>query len=294
MAALTRPAAGSGPGPSRPRAPARRAAPAPKATLTLPLSPRRLRGLALQGALALIAAALVASVLAARLPQRAADAAITATAAAGFEVRSVEVTGLRHQSRAAILDAALSGGSSATLALDLADIRARIEALPWTAHASVARRLPGRLEIAVTERVPAAIWQHRGRLQLVDRTGRVLTPADLRGFASLPLVVGPDAHLEHPSLAALLETRPALAAKVDAAVWIGRRRWDLRMKTGETLALPEGYGAADAALKRFARLDAEKPLLGQGYLRFDLRLPGKMVVRLAEQPALPDPKGTAI
>src|SRR5256885_13402084 len=62
------------------------------------------------------------------------------------------------------------------------------------------------------------------------------------------------------------------------------RRWDLNFQSGETAALPEGEEAAKAALTKFARLDKESGLLGRGIVRFDLRVPGKMIVRLPRAP----------
>jgi cell division protein FtsQ len=73
---------------------------------------------------------------------------------------------------------------------------------------------------------------------------------------------------------------------MEAALWVGKRRWDLRMKSGETISLPEGP-AAEAALMRFADMNRQTPLLGRGFVRFDLRLPDKMVVRVGGEPGQP-------
>ncbi|MGI4877840.1 MAG: hypothetical protein ACRYG4_10195, partial [Janthinobacterium lividum] len=55
--------------------------------------------------------------------------------------------------------------------------------------------------------------------------------------------------------------------------------WDLRFKSGETLALPEG-ALAPAALAKFDALDRKTGMLGKGYVWFDLRQPGQMTVRV--------------
>jgi cell division protein FtsQ len=52
-------------------------------------------------------------------------------------------------------------------------------------------------------------------------------------------------------------------------------------------ALPEGEEAAKAALTKFVRLDKQTGLLGRGIVRFDLRVPGKMIVRLPRAPGEP-------
>ena len=75
-----------------------------------------------------------------------------------------------------------------------------------------------------------------------------------------------------------------LKPQLASATWIGRRRWDLAFQTGETVALPEGEGAARLALTKFAKVDRSSGLLGRGLVRFDLRVPGKMVVRLPRAP----------
>jgi cell division protein FtsQ len=68
------------------------------------------------------------------------------------------------------------------------------------------------------------------------------------------------------------------------ATWVGTRRWDVRFQSGETLALPEGDAAAKAAYAKFDRMDQAARLLGQGFVHFDMRIPGKFVVRVSKEP----------
>jgi len=77
---------------------------------------------------------------------------------------------------------------------------------------------------------------------------------------------------------------PTLQPQLASATWVGRRRWDLSFQSGETIALPEGEQPARAALVKFAKLDRSNGLLGRGVVRFDLRIPGKMIVRLPRAP----------
>jgi cell division protein FtsQ len=80
---------------------------------------------------------------------------------------------------------------------------------------------------------------------------------------------------------------PTLKPQLASATWVGGRRWDLNFQSGETVALPEGDEAAKAALMKFARLDKQAGLLGRKIVRFDLRVPGKMIVRLPRAPGEP-------
>lgn len=230
------------------------------------------------GAGVILAAALLL-MIALGLPQRAWAGFVAWTAANGWEVRHVELTGAREQDRLAIYGAVLNGPTNAMLATDLDDVRARLAALPWVADASVQRRLPDTLVIEVIERKPVALWQHRRRLAAIDITGRPLTDKRLERWNDLPLLVGPGANAHVKDALELLAVTP-LGSEVDAAVFVGNRRWDLKFKTGETLALPDQPAQARAALTRFASLDGKGPerLLGGHFTRFDLRLPGRMIV----------------
>ena len=55
----------------------------------------------------------------------------------------------------------------------------------------------------------------------------------------------------------------------------------------EILSLPEGESEAKAALARFAHMDGANRLLGRGILRFDMRDPTKMVMRMPEGRTVP-------
>ena len=103
----------------------------------------------------------------------------------------------------------------------------------------------------------------------------------------LPLLIGPGANGEEEQLTNLMVAVPSLKPQLASATWVGGRRWDLNFQSGEIVALPEGEEAAKAALMKFARFDKESGLLGRGIVRFDLRVPSKMIVRLPRSPGEP-------
>jgi cell division protein FtsQ len=211
------------------------------------------------------------------------SASADATARAGFAITKIDIQGLKNTPRLAI-HAALGARDGALLFTDLADIRAKVEQIPWVAHANVVRKLPDRLEINIVERRPFAIWQHHGRLAVIDERGRELTGQGIERFAQLPLVVGDGASLNAKAVFADISLVPGIAHRVDSVMWIGNRRWDVRFKSGETLMLPEGRAAQQSALKAFAELQNGFQLLGRGQARFDMRLGDRMfVARVANE-----------
>jgi cell division protein FtsQ len=199
---------------------------------------------------------------------------------AGFQVAKIEVLGLERMDEAPVSNIAVRYVDRSMLSVDLEKLRAEVMTLGWVKEARVSRRLPDTLVVDVVERQPAAVWQHDGRLSLVDASGAELGGVSADSIPDLPLVVGPDANRQTQALAKLMDAAPALKPTLAGATWVGNRRWDLRFQSGEQLLLPEGEAEAAAALVNFARMDGVDRLLGRGVLRFDMRDPSRFVLRL--------------
>jgi cell division protein FtsQ len=239
-------------------------------------------------ALAIIGVALVAL----DIPNKAALAAGEAVGDAGFRVKSIDVRGIKRMDPRPVYELAADQKTTAMPLVDVTGIRQRLLEYGWVKDARVSRRFPDTLVIDIVEREPAALWQDEDRLTLIDAEGVVLDRVPVAQMPDLPLLIGKGANEHAVALAALLEKAPALKPQLVSATWVSERRWDLSFQSGETVALPEGGRAAEIALTRFAKEDKAAGLLGRGYLRFDLRIPGKMTVRLPQPPGesqVPEP-----
>jgi cell division protein FtsQ len=244
----------------------------------------RLAGIAFALFLALIAAVVLVAL---DVPARAMTGLGEAIGRAGFTVKRVDVVGIRHMDSAPVYRIALDQQSMAMPLVDVSDIRARLLRFGWVKDARVSRRFPDTLVVDIVERTPAALWQSNGQLALIDSDGTVIDRVPVDKMPDLPLLIGPGANVRERDLNALLQAAPTLKPQLVSATWVGGRRWDLAFQTGETVALPEGQQEARRALSRFADLDKSTGLLGRGLVRFDLRLPDKMIVRLPHD--LPPP-----
>ena len=238
-----------------------------------------------------------AAVIALDLPAKAALSAGEAVGSAGFRVDGYQIVGLRHMDRklvdAVVIDelrrAAAPEGLTkpAQPLVDVSRIRERLLAFGWVKDARVSRRLPDTLVIDIVERTPSALWQDKQQLALIDGEGVVLDRVPVDRMPDLPLVIGAGANSKAGQLNTIMASAPTMQAQLASATWVGGRRWDLSFQSGETVALPEGEGPAKDALARFAKMDRSAGLLGHGLVRFDLRLPGKMIVRLPRSPGEP-------
>lgn len=231
------------------------------------------------------------------IPAKAERAAGTAIGRAGFTVSGYQIVGLDRMDRSlvdrvvtdelkrAADDAAAAKAPQALV--DVAAIRGRLLQFGWVKDARVSRRLPDTLVIDIVERTPSALWQNQGQLALIDDEGVVLDRVPIDKMPDLPLLIGPGANRRAQQLDRLMAAVPTLRPQLASATWVGGRRWDLNFQSGETVALPEGQSDAQTALTKFARLDKSTGLLGRGIVRFDLRVPGKMIVRLPRAPGEP-------
>ncbi|NNC72083.1 MAG: FtsQ-type POTRA domain-containing protein [Sphingomonadaceae bacterium] len=245
------------------------------------------------GVLGLVGLAVLAGAFMLRVPQMVGWQVGEGFGKLGFTVERVEILGIDQMERLPVYAVALDQRSMAMPNVDLDEIRERVEAFSWVGEARVSRRLPDTLVIAITERQPVAIWQHDRQLYLVDVDGEVLQQVPLDAMPDLPLIIGPSANHQVANFEGLMDRAPSLLPMLEGATWVGNRRWDLRFQSGETLALPEGEEDAARALIRFARMDGVTGLLGEGFRRFDMRVPDRFVVRVSrEAEAVADESGS--
>ncbi|WP_128927308.1 cell division protein FtsQ/DivIB [Bradyrhizobium guangxiense] len=202
---------------------------------------------------------------------------------AGFRITSVVINGRKQLTQDEILAIGGVSGRSSLLFLDAEAVRDKLKANPWIADATVLKLYPGQLMIELTERKAFALWQEAGRLSVIADDGAVLEPYVSRRFLSLPLVVGKGAETQARDFLALLARYPQVNSVTKAAVFVGERRWNLRLKDGLDIRLPEQD--VGNALAMLSKLDKEDRLFSRDIVAVDMRLPDRLVVQLSEDAA---------
>lgn len=199
---------------------------------------------------------------------------------AGFEVRRVEVRGVKNLNELKVYERALAERERAMPLVDLDGLRNELLQLSWVDDARVSRQLPDTLVVDIVERKPAAVLRKPGKLVLIDATGRELEVVAAERAKGRLVVSGPGAGKQMATLGALLDAAPAMKPQVREAEWVGNRRWNLTFKTGQVLALPEGGQKSAAALMKFAQIDGRNRLLGGKVAAFDMRAADRIYLRV--------------
>ena len=203
--------------------------------------------------------------------------AVAATASLGFQVDEVMVSGRRETPRDDLIAALNVARGAPILGVNIDDAKARVEKLPWIKAATVERMLPDTLLVSIVEREPLALWQKDGALHLIDADGVVILSRKLEPFRDLLVVVGDGAETRAAELLALLGTQPELMRYVQAASWVGGRRWNLHLHGNIDVRMPEQDAAK--AWVRLAEYQKSHKVLEKDVSVLDLRIPDRLIVK---------------
>jgi cell division protein FtsQ len=201
----------------------------------------------------------------------------------GFGIVQAEVRGTRYLSREEVLERAGVTPQTSLLLLNADGVRAELKRDPRVAEVSVRKLYPDRLEIVIQEREAFARWQRAGKINLIARDGTVLETDIGAKAVDLPLVVGIGADKSAAALLDLIDRFPAIREAVRAGVLVAERRWNLRLKNGIDVRLPEEDPAL--ALERLVQLDRSKQIMTRDLTMIDLRVPDRVSVGLTDEAA---------
>jgi len=205
-------------------------------------------------------------------------------ASVGFEIDAIEVASmpnapsLTDARKSEVRNLIVPDGRHSLLALDPAEVQARVESLDWVAAARVRRLWPSTLVVEVERRQSYARWRENGQLTVIDANGERLLTERAVDHPELPLVVGAGAGPAAQPLLVALEELPEVRSRLKALVRVGDRRWNVELQNGALIALPE-EGAVDA-LRRLEALQGEYALLDRPLAQLDMRAPGRLSVRV--------------
>lgn len=197
-------------------------------------------------------------------------------AASGFRLQNIIVKGREHTDADAIKAVINMEKGDPLFAFHPGQAQSMLAKLSWVKDVRVERRWPDTVYIEIRERKPFALWQRNQRLSLIDREGAVLTDHRLERFKDLLIVTGQDAEKKAQELLPLLEAEPALLTRAEAAVLVSSRRWDLKLKDGKTVKLPEEE--VGLALRRLVRRHEEDGLLDKAVSVVDVRMKDSITV----------------
>lgn len=200
----------------------------------------------------------------------------------GFSVDSVEVVGMGDtdltlgQKTEAKALAGIADDAS-MFSINPAQIRSRVMVLDWVENVMVRRLWPNQIQILIKPRKKSAIWQDNGTLNYIDENGKNLGPADPEKVKNMPLIIGEDANSAAPQFFNEVSKYPQIASHTYAMVRVGDRRWNIKLKNGGEILLPEDN--VNNALGTLENLANQYKILDRSFYRLDVRVPGQIILR---------------
>ncbi len=198
-------------------------------------------------------------------------------ASIGFRIENILLEGRVYSDAKLIMALVNMSKGDPLFAFDPTQAKEQIERMPWVESAEIERRWPDTLYIRLTERQPLAFLQKDKKLYLMDGKGEIINTNGLSRFQNLIVFIGEDSQQQAPAILAMLQAEPEILSRVETIKEIGGRRWDLVLKNGVTLKLPEKDSAL--ALRQIADAQKSDQVLDKDIEHIDLRDHARMIIR---------------
>ena len=165
--------------------------------------------------------------------------------------------------------------------LDLADLRNRVLSLPPVETAEVRLEGGSILHIKVKEKVPALLLKDDTGIHVLNKNGDYIRPLLSTEYGSkLPVITGEGAQKVAAEAFILFSALDDKLDEVRGLVLVGGRRWNIVLKSGQVIMLPEKK--SEQAVQKILILDKAEKILSRDIAVFDFRLPYRITLRFPE------------
>jgi len=202
---------------------------------------------------------------------------LAATQEMGLSVENIMVEGRVNTNASVLLGLINIEKGDALLSFDPMAAKILIERITWVETARVERRFPDTIYVNIIERMPLALFHDGNTLVLLDQKGKAITDHNLERFKNLLVLSGKGAAQNALEFMALLQAEPDILPLVQSAGWISERRWDLKLKNGITIQLPEQD--AGFALHRMVHAHKKDGVLDKNIKGIDMREPDRIIIQ---------------
>lgn len=165
--------------------------------------------------------------------------------------------------------------------LDLADLRNRVLSLPPVETAEVRLEGGSILHVKVKEKVPALLLKDDTGIHVLNKNGDYIRPLLSTEYGSkLPVITGEGAQKAAAEAFILFSAFYDKLDEVRGLVLVGGRRWNIVLKSGQVIMLPEKK--SEQAVQKILILDKAEKILSRDIAVFDFRLPYRITLRFPE------------
>jgi cell division protein FtsQ len=163
--------------------------------------------------------------------------------------------------------------------LNLANLRERVLSLPPVEIAETHIRGGGILHIKVDQKTPALLLKKEMGFAVLSAHGEYIRSVSSREiFPNLPVITGVGAENAASQATTILKVIDKKLTQVRGLVFVGQRRWNIIMTSGQIIMLPENN--PEQAIQKILILDKAEQILSRQIAVFDFRLPARITLRI--------------
>ena len=168
-----------------------------------------------------------------------------------------------------------------SIQLDIKNLQKIINNIDLVETANIRINDTGVLVIDVVERKPVAIFREADQLTLIDIKGfkinNIFSRSDRK---DLPLIVGIDGNLNVQEALKIYQILSENIKEIRGLIRIGKRRWDVSLRSGVEIKLPEKNPSG--AWAKLSEMDRSESLLSREINVIDLRKNGYLIIKPSE------------
>lgn len=195
----------------------------------------------------------------------------------GLQLVHIQISGAQNVRPNDILKLLKLRRHTPLLSYNLRTMKRTLESLSWIEQASIQRSFPNRLVIQLRERQPVMIWQNKKKHFLINEQGVVLSDRIPVKYKGLPIVIGDTAPENLLPIRTLLDAYPNIKNRVSALIFVANRRWNLKLKDGLIVRLPEDN--LPQALSKLERILQNSKIDFSRFTTIDLRTAHKTIMQ---------------
>ncbi len=163
--------------------------------------------------------------------------------------------------------------------LDLNKLHERVLSLSPVDSAEAHIKGGGILHIKVDEKTPALLIKKEIGFNVLNEHGDYIRSVSSREhFSNLPLITGEGAENSASQATAIFKTIYGNLDQVRGLVFVGQRRWNIIMTSGQVIMLPANN--PEQAIQKILILDKAEKILSRKIAVFDFRLPSRITLRV--------------
>ena len=131
----------------------------------------------------------------------------------------------------------------------------------------------------MVEKTPALLFKKEIGFNILSENGEYIRSLSSREhFSNLPLITGEGAENAASQATAIFKAFHRNLDQVRGLVFVGQRRWNIILKSGQVIMLPEND--PEQAIQKILILDKAEQILARQIAVFDFRLPSRVTLRV--------------